>query len=209
MDSLQVFIIHCRQADKICRQQCCHPAHCLLNRSFDPPTKIFDLLLSCCFLSVASSCLKEVCSRSPQVLAISGLANAKQAGVRHADPVDGTGLIPFVASESPPALSKVKTWFGHQVTKANAKHHGASTQFYLTLADDLLWLKAETTDWNPPAEANSAFPVSRMHKLCFCPIGGVLMAAVLHWNSETASFGDPVVQVVASPAVAPLGKSWI
>ena len=52
---------------------------------------------------------------------ISSLALAKKAGIRYADPPDGSELFPLVVSGSPPAPSKVKTSFGHQVTKANAK----------------------------------------------------------------------------------------
>ena len=91
------------------------------------------------------------------------------------------------------------------MTKANAKHHGASTPFYSSPADNLTRLKAETVDWNPPAEATSAFHVSRINQLRSCPIGGLLVV-VQHWIEATSSFGDPVIQVVASPAVAPLGK---
>ena len=136
---------------------------------------------------------------------ISSLALAKNAGIRYADPPDGSELIPFVVSGSSLARSKVKTSFGHQVTKANVKHHSASTPFYSSLAENLTQLKAETVDWNPPLEATSAFHVSHINQLCSCPIGGLLVV-VHHWIADTFAFEDPIIQVVASPAVAPLSK---
>jgi hypothetical protein len=54
------------------------------------------------------------------------LALAKKAGIRYAEPPNDTKLIPLVVSGSPPAPSKAKLTFGHQVTKANAKLHHAS-----------------------------------------------------------------------------------
>jgi hypothetical protein len=136
---------------------------------------------------------------------ICSLAVAKKAGIRYADPPDGTELIPLVVSGSPPAPSKVRLLFGHQVTKANAKHHGASTQFYSAPAALQARLKAETLLLNPVGEKSASFDTARLHKLRSSPIGGMLLV-VSHWDTDAASFGDPVIQVLASPAVASLGS---
>ena len=133
------------------------------------------------------------------------LAVAKKAGIRFVDSPDGTELIPLVVSGSPPAPSKAKLSFGHQVTKANARHHGAATPFYSAAVDLQSQLKAETTDWNPPGEETVDFDIARLHLLRSNPIGGLLLV-VQHWNVESASFGEPVLQVLASPAVATLGS---
>jgi hypothetical protein len=115
-------------------------------------------------------------------------------------------LIPLVVSGSPPAPPKVKLLFGHQVTEADAKHHGASTQCCSNNAADLqTQLKAETADWNPPGDESVEFAIARLHRLCSSPIGGLLMTAS-HWDPTSASFGDPVLQVLASPAVSSLGS---
>jgi hypothetical protein len=136
---------------------------------------------------------------------ICSLALAKKAGIRYADPLDGTELIPLVVSGSPPAPPKVKLSFGHQVTKANAKYHGTSTQFYSSLADFQTQLKAETTDWNPPGVVSVEFDIARLHRLRSSPIGGLLLV-VSHWDVDSNSFGEPVFQVLASPSVATLGS---
>jgi hypothetical protein len=44
------------------------------------------------------------------------LALAKKPGICYAEPPDDTKLIPLVVSGSPPAPSKAKLTFGHQVT---------------------------------------------------------------------------------------------
>jgi hypothetical protein len=112
---------------------------------------------------------------------------------------------PLVVSGSPPAPPKVKLLFGHQVTKANAKHQGASTQCYSNTADLQTQLKAETADWNPPGDESVEFAIACLHRLRSSPIGGLLMIAS-HWDPTSASFGDPVLQVLASPAVSSLGS---
>ena len=94
--------------------------------------------------------------------------------------------------------------FGHQVSKAYAKHHGASTQFYSTNADLQNQLRDETAEWNPPEETSVEFDLVRLHPLRSSLIGGLLLM-VSHWDVEEASFGDPVIQVVASPGMATLG----
>ena len=58
---------------------------------------------------------------------ICSFAMAKKAGIRYADRLDGTKLIPLVVSGSPPVLPKERLFLGHQVTKFNARHHGALT----------------------------------------------------------------------------------
>jgi hypothetical protein len=136
---------------------------------------------------------------------ICSLAVAEKAGVRYSDPPDGAKLIPLVVSGSPPAPSKAKILFGHQVTKANAKHHGASTQFYSAPAVLQARLKAETILLNPPGEKSNSFDAARLHKLRSYPIGGMLLV-VSHWGADAAAFGEPVIQVLASPAVASLGS---
>ncbi len=100
---------------------------------------------------------------------------AKKAGIRYSSPPDGTELIPLVVSGSPPAPSKVRLLFGHQVTKANAKHHGASTQFYSAPAALQARLKAETLLLNPVGEKSALFDTARLHKLRSSPIGGMLL----------------------------------
>ena len=95
--------------------------------------------------------------------------------------------------------------FGHKVTKANVKHHSASTQFYSAPANHLIRLNAEVTNCNPPAKVIHGVLVSRIHKLRSCPFGGLLVV-VKHWNAETASLREHIVQDVARQAIAPLGK---
>jgi hypothetical protein len=123
----------------------------------------------------------------------------------YADPPDDSSRIPLLVSESPPALSNVKTMFGHPVSKANAKHLGASTQFYSTNADLQIQLKAALYNLNPAAEETGAYSTARMHQLCSNPVGGILLM-LKYWNEEMASFDEPVLQVIANPAVASLGK---
>jgi hypothetical protein len=49
------------------------------------------------------------------------------------------------------------------------------------------------------------FRIARLHRLRSSQIGGLLMV-VSHWNAESATFGEPVLRVVASPALATLGS---
>jgi hypothetical protein len=91
------------------------------------------------------------------------------AGIRYVDPT--AELIPLVVSGTPPGPPKAKLQFGHQVTKANAKHHGASTQFFSTPADLLAQLKLETSDWNPLAVKSVEFDTQRLNLLRLVPVG--------------------------------------
>ncbi len=136
---------------------------------------------------------------------ICSLAMAKKAGIRYSSPPDGTELIPLVVSGSPPAPSKVKSMFGHQVTKANAKHHGDSTQYYSSAADLQSRLKVETLSLNSPGIATIEFDIARLHRLRSIEIGGLFLMAS-HWDVDSSSFGEPVIQVLANPAVATLGS---
>lgn len=114
-------------------------------------------------------------------------------------------LIPLVASDRPPAVSKVKLQHGHHVTKAVSKHHGASPSFFHADTTQLLaQLKTETLAWNPPAGPSAGFSIDRFDSLRSNPVGGVL-AIFTHWNSATQTFGVPVLRVVACPAVATVG----
>jgi hypothetical protein len=99
---------------------------------------------------------------------ICSLAVAEKAGVRYSDPPDGTELIPLVVSGSPPAPSKAKLLLGHQVTKANAKHLGASTQFYNAPAALKAKLKDEILDLKPPVERLRSVPwrVNQQQSIC-------------------------------------------
>jgi hypothetical protein len=44
-----------------------------------------------------------------------------------------------------------------------------------------------------------------MHLLCSYTVGGILLL-IQHWDKEKALFGTPVLQVLANPVVASLGK---
>jgi hypothetical protein len=109
---------------------------------------------------------------------ICSLAVAKSAGIRYADPT--AELIPLVVSGSPPAPPKAKLiMFGHQVTKANAKHHGASTQFFSAPAVLLAQLKLEILDWK-----SVEFDTQHLNMLRSVPVGGAL-ALIQHWNADS------------------------
>jgi hypothetical protein len=135
---------------------------------------------------------------------ICGLNMAKTAGFSLGDMA--TGLIPLVFSGRPTAPSKVKLQFGHHVTKTISNHHRASSSLFYSQSsvDFNSTLKTETGLWNPPAEASLKFSFERLRRLQSSPVGGLLLI-LIHWNSDTQSFGEPVVPVVACPAVATLG----
>ena len=60
------------------------------------------------FIPAGTVAFQEVCSAAPEFFGdpdgISSLALAKNAGIRYADPPDGSELIPLVVSGSPPRL---------------------------------------------------------------------------------------------------------
>jgi hypothetical protein len=118
---------------------------------------------------------------------ICSLTVVKKAGIRYADPPDDSDLMPLVVSGSPPAPPKAKLLFGHQVTKANARHQGASTQFYSNTVDLQIKLKAETMEWNQPGVESVEFNIARLHQLRASPIGGLLLM-VTHWDVDSESF---------------------
>jgi hypothetical protein len=118
-----------------------------------------------------------------------------------------TGLIPIVVSGHAAAPSKIKLQFGHHVTKTISKHHGASSLFYSQSSVDFnLQFKIETNLWNPSAVASLEFSFDQLLCLQSSPVGGLLLI-LTHWNSsDTKLFGDPVVRIVACPALATLGQ---
>jgi hypothetical protein len=134
---------------------------------------------------------------------ICGLEMAKSAGFSFGSAE--TELIPLVVSGRPPAPSKAKAQFSHHVTRSISKHHGASSLFFFQSSADLSnKLTAEATLWNPVAEASIEFNLDRIRLLRSSPIGGLLLI-LRHWNSDTQSFGEPVLRVVACPAMSTLG----
>jgi hypothetical protein len=135
---------------------------------------------------------------------ICSLAVAKLAGISF-DNKDGAELLSLVVSGSPPAPSKVKLQFGHHITKANAKHQGAVSPFYSTPSILQTQLTSEVNEWNPQAVGTLEFRIARLHCLRLSQAGGILMV-MSHWDAESASFGGPVLRVVASPAMATLGS---
>jgi hypothetical protein len=93
---------------------------------------------------------------------------ADKAGVHHADPPVAPDIVPFVVTESPPALAKVQTIWDQSVSKANAKHLGASTQFYNAPAALKAKLKDEILDLKPPVERLRSVPwrVNQQQSIC-------------------------------------------
>ena len=185
--------------------------HCLLYRSFDIANNdLFDVFRWFLLFSVALSIMvpapfvpdPKYFGKDPD--GICGLEMAEKAGFSFGD--SEAVLIPLVVSGRPPAPSKAKLQYGHHVTQAIAKHHGASSPFFFT--DQSLFfsqLKAETLTWNPAASDTFKFQLDRLHSLRSEPAGGVL-AIFKHWNPVTKTFGSPVLRVVACPAVATLGS---
>ncbi len=49
------------------------------------------------------------------------------------------------------------------------------------------------------------FDTARLHRLRSTQVGGILLV-VIHWDVATASFDEPIFQVLASPAVGTLGS---
>ena len=123
---------------------------------------------------------------------ICGSVMAKKAGIRYAEPPDDSDLMPLVVSGSPPAPSKAKLLFGHQVSKANAKHHGASTQFYSATADLQIQLKAETTECNQPGVESVEFDLACISfgrtrsEVCYswCLIGMLIQSLSANLSSK-------------------------
>jgi hypothetical protein len=180
----------------------------LLNRSFDTPNKIF---LTFCFVFVLSQSL----IMPPKTFKVASeyfgnpdghcsFAVAEKAGIQFAPPSDDSDIVPLVVSGSPPAPAKARTVCGHSVSKTAAKHLGASTIFYAPPAAIQAKLKTEILDLNPPAEATSEYSMARLDKLRKSHVGGVIFV-VKYWDNKKAAFGEPVLQVVANPAVASLG----
>jgi hypothetical protein len=99
---------------------------------------------------------------------ICSLAVAKLTGISF-DDEDGTKLLSLVVSESPPAPSKVKLQFGHQVT--NTKHQGGMCPFYSTPSILQTQLTSEVNDWNPQAVDTLEFHIVRLHRLRSSQIG--------------------------------------
>ena len=60
-------------------------------------------------------------------------------------------------------------------------------------------------EWNQPGEESVEFDIARLNQLRASPIGGLLLL-VSHWDVDSASFGEPVIQVLANPAMATLGS---
>jgi hypothetical protein len=134
---------------------------------------------------------------------ICGLAVTKLAGIAFQD--DSDKLLHLVVSSSPPTASKEKLQLGHQVTKGMAKYHGASSPFLTTTVALHAVLTSEINQWNPAVEASVEFALSRLYCLRSSPVGGLLLV-LKHWNVDTASYGKPIVRLVASPALATLGS---
>jgi hypothetical protein len=132
------------------------------------------------------------------------LAVAKKAGIQFAPTSDDSDIVPLVVSGSPPAPAKVKTVCSHSVSKTAAKHLGALTIFYAPPAALQAKLKAELLDLNPPAETTSEYPLARLNAVCPRHVGGILLV-VKHWDNQKAGYSEPILQVVANPAVASLG----
>jgi hypothetical protein len=86
---------------------------------------------------------------------------ADKAGVHHADPPVAPDIVPFVVTESPPALAKVQTIWDQSVSKA-------STQFYNAPAALKAKLKDEILDLNPPVERLRSVPwrVNQQQSIC-------------------------------------------
>jgi hypothetical protein len=142
---------------------------------------------------------------------VCGSEATKLAGVAFADVAGETELTPLVVSGTPPGTAKAKLQFGHTVTKAVAKHHGATSSFCLPAGIHLAQLTSEAAAWNlvpttiPSVAEALELSITRLQLLRSHPIGG-LLAVVAHWNCETGSFGSPILRVLASPAVATLGS---
>ena len=98
----------------------------------------------------------------------------------------------------------MRTIWGHSVSKANARHLGASTQFYTAPVLLKAKLKAEILDLNPPVVTTREYSLACLDKLWKSHVGGILLV-LKHWNEKTAAFREPILQVVASPVVASLG----
>jgi hypothetical protein len=134
-----------------------------------------------------------------------GLEMAEKAGFSFGDAAKA--LIPLVVPGRPPATSKAKLQFGHHVTPAIAKHHGASSLCYSADPSHLSsQLRSEALEWNPAAvNSTCEFQIDRLHALRSESVGDCL-GVFQHWNPVTQAFGTPVLRVVACPAVATLGR---
>jgi hypothetical protein len=85
------------------------------------------------------------------------------------------------------------------------KHQGAVSPFYSTPSVLQAQLNSEMNDWSPQAVGTLEFRISRLHHLRSSQIGGILMV-MSHWDAKLASFGVPILRVIASPALATLGS---
>jgi hypothetical protein len=172
---------------------CIHPfGHCLLHRSLDAAN---NSLLTFAFVGFFAFSV-----------ALINMAPGPFVPVPKFFGKEPDGMIPLVASGRPPATSKAKLQFGHHVTPAIAKHHGASSLCYSADPSHLLsQLRSEALEWNPAAVNTFEFQIDRLHALRSESVGGCL-GVFQHWNPVTQAFGTPVLCVVACPAIATLGR---
>ena len=141
---------------------------------------------------------------------ICGREATEQAGINYASVPGEIELLPLVVSGTPPGTTKVKLQFSHQVTKAVAKHHGATSSHFSTAPILSTRLGTEAAAWNTvpttllSVDEQLEQSLSRLHLLRSQPIGG-LLGLITHWDESKGSFGTPIVRVLASPAMATIG----